>query len=119
MQNPRIYSDSYQFLISVFDRIKSSPKAHRPTLGRRIKESAMDLTVAIRVATTTRGMTPGDTREDFLRKASRKLDEIRIFTQLAYDVGALPVSAFSELSEMTGKLGKQIGAMIRFEERRR
>lgn len=115
MQDPKIYSDAYQLSLTLFDRKKAFPKVHRPTLGRRIEEAAMDLVVAIRGATTSQGGGDGSPRLAFLREASKMLDQIRIFAQLAYDLGTLPVSAFSEISSLTATLGKEIGGMIRYE----
>ena len=41
MKDPKIYSDCYQAVIQIFHRTKSIPKHLRPTLGRRIEDSAL------------------------------------------------------------------------------
>lgn len=111
MREPKLYKDSYQLAVSIFHRTKSYPKPLRPTLGRSLEESALQL-----VFSTKRAMfNPGELKIRHLHKASDLLDEIRILVQLSRDLETLTVGGYGELCELTKEIGKEIGGLIKHE----
>jgi four helix bundle protein len=113
LKDPKIYSDCYQTAIIVFNRTKSFPKALRPTLGRKIEESSLCCLLSIRKASVT----TGNKRLQNLYSASESLDELRTLVQFSRDMQALNIAGFSEITNLTKQLGKEIGGFIRHEKR--
>jgi four helix bundle protein len=113
VKNPKIYSDCYQMSIQSFNRTRSFPKALRPTLGRKIEEANLKCLLSIRKASVTRG----DTRLKYLYSASDALDEIRTLIQFSKDLKAINVAGFSEITNYTKEVGREIGGFIKHERR--
>ena len=112
MKDPQIYTDGYQLALSLFHRTKSFGKHLRPTLGRKLEETAIDL-----VLTTKKAMfSKGDFKVKHLHKTSEILDEIRILIQLSRDLEMLTVGGYSEICLPTKELGKEIGGLLRHED---
>lgn len=104
IREPKIYADSYQLSVMVFDRTRNFPKHFRPTLARRLEEATLDLMLAIRLATLHR-----EARAGALARASQKLDEMRMLLQLSHDMHLLNAPGYAELSRQTTLIGKQVG----------
>jgi hypothetical protein len=90
---PKVYSDTYQLTLDVFDRTKSFPKQMRPNLGRRLEEASLDLTSA------TRKMLLCSKKDESLKKryiqiATESLDDLKFLTQLASDLTILTASGY-------------------------
>jgi len=113
MKAPKIYSDCYQAAIQVFHRTKNFPKALRPTLGRKIEEASLSCLVSVRKASVS---SPHQ-RIRYLYTASDALDELRTLIQFAKDLNAINVAGFSEVSEATQEIGRELGGFIKHELR--
>ncbi len=113
MKNPKIYSDCYQTVIQIFHRTKGIPKHLRPTLGRRIEDSALGCLISIRKG----ALTPSTHRMKHLFSASEQLDELRMMIEVAKDLNAISITAFSEITELTREIGKELGGFIKHEQR--
>lgn len=113
MKDPKIYSDCYQAVIQIFHRTKSIPKHLRPTLGRRIEDSALGCLISIRKG----AIASSAQRMKHLFSASEQLDELRIMVQIAKDLNAISITAFSEITELTREIGKELGGFIKHEQR--
>ena len=111
LKNPKVYSDSYQFAIQIFYRTKAFQKALRPTLGRRLEESALDLVVAVRAFSVAKSGSA--TKANAISRASRILDEMRIVLQMSYDMHQLGDSGYGELCELSAAMGKQFGGLLK------
>ncbi len=113
LSEPKIYSDSYQLMLSLFNRTRAFPKFFRPTLGRQLEEAALDLLKKVRLAAVNKeGL-----RVSSLILASERLDEIRILLQISRDLKLLNIAGYGELSEITGEIGRQLGGFLRYEHR--
>lgn len=119
MRDPKVFSDSYQFTVSVFVRTKSFSRALRPTLGRRMEEHAIEMTQALRKAlmkpvkkeaTSSGGPSP---RARLLRTASDHLDDLRVLMDLSRDLELLPPAAFEELAKLGREIGREIGGLLK------
>ena len=113
MKFPKLYADAYQLGLSIFQRTKNFPKHFRPTLGRRLEEAGMDLTLQLRLASVERRSKLPATSTS-LSLASARLDDIRIMLQMSHDLGVLTGSAYGDLSELTSGVGAQIGGLIKY-----
>jgi len=111
MRNPKVYADAYQFCVQVFFRTKAFQKAMRPTLGRRLEETAMELVFAARGFSVARAYS--SQKITLIERASQSLDEIRILLQLSHDMQQLGDAGYGELCELTAGIGKQIGGLVK------
>lgn len=111
MKKTKVFSDSYQATIQIFNRTKSFPKALRPTLGRRIEEASIVCMLNLRKAEVA----SQKNRMTYLIIASESIDELRALIQLSRDLRAINIAGFSELSSLTKEIGKEIGGFIKFE----
>lgn len=112
MKKTKVFADAYQATIQVFFRTKSFPKALRPTLGRKIEESSIQCMLNIQKAETA----SRQNKINFLLQASTNLDELRTLIQLSRDLKAINISGFSELSQLTKEIGREIGGFIKYEK---
>lgn len=113
MKLPKLYADAYELGLRIFQRTKNFPKHFRPTLGRRLEEAGMDLTLRVRLA-LVEGKTRAAGVPSQLHEASSRLDDIRIMLQMSHDLGILTGPAYGELSELTAGVGAQIGGLLKF-----
>jgi hypothetical protein len=113
MKFPKLYADAYELSLRIFQRTKNFPKHFRPTLGRRLEEAGMDLTLRVRLA-LVEGKTSAGGSPSHLREASSRLDDVRIMLQMSHDLGILTGPAYGELSELTCGVGAQIGGLLKF-----
>jgi hypothetical protein len=112
----KVLVDSYQLTMMIFKKSRSFPKQYRPTLGRRLEDGAINLTLAIRVAVLASGNDRSPRRSRSLAQASEHLDEIRILLQLSHDLEILVTSAYGDLCEMTATVGRQLGGLSKFHQ---
>ena len=101
IREPKIYADSYQLSVMVFDRTRNFPKHFRPTLARRLEEATLDLMLAIRLATLHR-----EARAGALARASQKLDEMRMLLQLSHDMHLLNAPGYAEIEPLKPHLSE-------------
>ena len=109
-----ILVDSYQLTMMIFKKSRSFPKQYRPTIGRRLEDGSINLTLAIRVATLASGKDRSPRRARSLAQAPEHLDELRILLQLSHDLEILATAAYGDLSEMTATVGRQLGGLSKF-----
>ena len=83
----------------------------RPTVGRRLEESAVSLLLSVKQASVYKG----NSRVQKLKTASHSLDEIRLLVQLSKDTKILSTGSFGELSELTSEIGREIGGFLKHE----
>ena len=85
------------------------PKKSRHTLGNRIDNIFLD---AIELLFTASYLAQ-DQKLPFLQKASTKLDLLKFFLQVAWEIKALDNKKFVLLSERLNEIGKMLGGWIR------
>lgn len=106
----KIYADAYALSITVFERTKAIPKAHRPTLARGLEESSLQILFEVRAAGVA---TANEQRRDACLRASDALDRLRIYAQVSKDLGFFSDTAYFEMSEKSGDVGKQLGGWLK------
>jgi four helix bundle protein len=112
MRETKVYADCYQTSIHIFNKTKSFPRHLRPTLGRKMEESVINCLLNIRKANVA---SQGRYRIDHLNQASQSLDDLRTLVNLSKDMQALNIPAYSEISNLTSNIGKQLGGFIKSE----
>ncbi|MCB0342451.1 MAG: four helix bundle protein [Pseudobdellovibrionaceae bacterium] len=115
MKEAKVFADSYQLGLIVFERTKAFPKHLRPTLGRKLEEGVITLLVAVREACLLKG----STRFKKLQQASHALDEIRILCQMSCDLRVFSAGMYHDISVLTSEIGREIGGFIRHERGQR
>lgn len=120
MQKTKIYKDSYQFMIHVFNQTKTFPKFYRPTLGRRLEDNSMELTQIIAQALMLpRGSVKSDEKGSDLRfelfqKSSMTLDQLRVLLNLSKDLQVLNIAGYEELTLQSREIGRELGGMLKY-----
>lgn len=109
----KVVVDSYQLSLLIFKISKNFSKHYRPTLGRRLEDGSINLTLFVRVASLASGKNRSSRRVIFLEKSSECLDEIRILLQICHDLQIIPISTYGEISEATSTVGRQIGSFFK------
>ncbi|NBT59418.1 four helix bundle protein [bacterium] len=109
-QDPPVISDAYQLSLSLFHRTKGFTKHLRPTLGRRLEEASLELLVLLRNFSFSKDKIQ---RKQTLALCSQRLDEIRLLTQLSFDLKALTPASYQEVAEFSSCVGKQIGGLLK------
>lgn len=110
----KIVVDAYSLALAIFRKSSGFPKYYRPTLGRRLEDGGLNLTLAVRIASLTSGKDGLDRRKKFLDRSSEHLDEIRIILQMCHELSIIPASGYADLSELTSEIGRQIGGLTKF-----
>lgn len=116
MNDPKVFSDSYDMTLKIFNYTKSIPKSFRPTLGRRLEEDALKITHAIRVAllSSKKVSSRGENhRMTQLKNASDSLDEIRVNLKICHDLKIISIPFYKEIVESTRELGRELGGLIK------
>lgn len=54
-----------------------------------------------------------ENKEQFIKRASAKLDAIKFFVQIAFDVKCLNPEQFSKLIPLLAEIGRQIGSWMK------
>ena len=85
------------------------PKTSRYSLGSKIDSLFIETTEAIVIASylTSKEKIP------FVRKASTKLDLLKFFLQVAWEIKALDNKKYIALSERVDEIGKMLGGWIK------
>ena len=116
MQQAKIFAHAYQLSMLIFERTRTFPKYHRPTLGRRLEDASLDLAIFIRYALMTSNKMRTK-RAAYLAQASERLDEIRIVAQISHDLNLMKPAAYNDLCELSSSVGKEIGGLLKFENK--
>jgi hypothetical protein len=112
----KIFSDSYKLIIEILNETSHFPKYLRPTLARRIEELSLDLVQSIRRATFLGARS--QQRRDLLLKISDDLDDLRVLLDISRDLKVLSLQKSEKIAEITQEIGKEIGGLIKYSERK-
>ncbi len=104
MKLPPVYTETYHFTIELMRRTAHLPKAYRPTLGRRMEEAAMDMTILLRQSLLT------PSQRDYAGILSR-VDTLKVCLQLAHELEILSPHQSMALSSSLEKIGKMLGGL--------
>lgn len=106
---PRSNLSILQKLIAVYklwhDFLPNFPKTSRYTLGFKIDSLFIETTEAVVTASYLRS----EQKISFVLKASTKLDLLKFFLQVAWEIKALDNKKYILLSERLDEIGKMLG----------
>lgn len=120
MQKAKLYKDSYQLMLHVFNRTKTFPKFYRPTIGRRLEENSLDLTQLIAQALMlsqkieASSEVQSNPRYELFLKSSMTLDQFRVLLNLSKDLQVLNIAGYEELTLQSREIGRELGGMLKY-----
>jgi hypothetical protein len=84
-------------------------KTSRFTLGQKIDDLFIEATELIFLASHL----PKEQKTPYLQKASAKLDLLKLFLQIAWEIKAIDNGKYAMLSEPLEEVGKMLGGWVR------
>lgn len=114
-RSPQVFSDSYSLCLQVFHYAKLFAKPYRPTLGRRLEETSLDVVLSIKRSLF---MSAGPEKAKCFEQVSQVLNETRTLFDLARDIGLLTPAAYQELSDLGLRVGKGLGGLLKHHQNR-
>jgi len=88
---------------------KSFPKQSRFTIGMKIDVLFLDIVELLFIASRL----PKEQKLPYLNKASIKLDLLKFFLQIAWEIKAIDTKKYITLSEYLNEIGKMLGGWIK------
>lgn len=108
-QDIPIFIKTYELYKSFYEYLPSFPKKDRYTLGQRCEIALLDLIEAIIVASNL----SKQEKLPVLKKASTKVDVIRVLFKLGKDLKVIENKKYLELETSVSEIGKMLGGWIR------
>ena len=108
---PPIYAEAYHFSKDLFTYTVNIPKAHRPTLGRKIESEALELLILLRIELLNKD------RKNF-QTISNKVDALKVLLQLAYDLKFFGHHGFTVMIASLEKIGRVLGGLYKYQMER-
>ena len=107
MEELKVISDLYDFLVWLTQHVEKFPRHHRHSLGVMLESDAHTI-----LSLLIRGKYSHQT-EAFLTDANIELEVLRFRLRLAKDLGILPVRSHGHAAKMVDEIGRQIGGWRR------
>jgi hypothetical protein len=92
-----------------YDFLPHIPKDARYTLGTKVDASLVDAVEAIFVAT----FLAKEKKLPYVQRAAAKLDLVKFFLQVTWDIKALDNKKYALISEQLAEVGRMLGGWIR------
>ena len=105
-----IFQKTYQLTLIVYKAADNFKKAHKYTLGEKLKNicgELLDLIVAVNGA---------ENKKEPLERLDLKLETLRIHLRLAYDLKIVSPGLLGELNKAIEEIGRQIGGLKKWTE---
>jgi hypothetical protein len=103
----KIFAKAYDLILYLHREISGFPKSEKPVLGRRIYDSLLQILEYIIVANKEVDKNP------HLKRASSKLEKLRIFIRLAFDLRLINVKKYSFACQNIDEIGRMLGGWIK------
>ena len=103
MDEPVLFSHLYAMVLRLHELAPRLPKVHRPTLVRRMLDSALDLLATV----TDLRFTPQ--RRALFLEADRHIDRLRVLSRLAVDLRVISVKQYEQIASELGEAGRMLG----------
>lgn len=114
-KSPQVFSDAYALCLQVFHYSKSIPKPYRPTLGRRLEESGLEVLLLLKKCLYLQA---GQQKVAALTTLSQHLNELRTLLDLCRDLALLTPASYQQLSDLGLKIGAGVGALLKHHKNR-
>lgn len=96
-----IYKSSYDLLIMIFRLVKNFQKEYKYTVGEKLKNEAIEMTIQIFKANIARD------KKEYLFKARESVEVIRLLIRLIKDLKQLDIKTFAEINMKIEEISKQ------------
>ena len=104
-----IIHKSYELYKALHELEKSIPKMERFTLWQRSENSTLDILEGL----LKTGYLPQEKRADHLLQVSARVDVLRVFLRLSFDVKAINQKKYIALQAITDEIGRMLGGWIK------
>lgn len=104
-----IFIKTYGLYKTFYEFLPTFPKKARYTFGQRCEVVLLELMEAIVVASSL----PKSEKLPILKKASVRLDLVKVFFRLGKDLRVIENRQYSILDSQTQEIGKMLGGWIR------
>lgn len=104
-----IFSKTYALYKLFYTCLAGFPKRDRYALGQRCEETLLKLMEGIIAATSQ----PQPKKLTILKRASGRLDMMKVWLRLAADLKLLDRKKYIELEEMVQEIGRMLGGWMR------
>jgi len=104
-----IIHKSYQLYQLLYGFRKTISKMDRHTLWQRVEDTTLDILEDLLKV----GYLASDKRSEQLIKVSARVDMLRIFLRLTFDVSILPKKKYIQLQEAIDEIGRMLGGWMK------
>lgn len=104
-----IYRKTYEFMKTFYQFSFDFPKKDRYTLGSRCEGYILDILEHVIIATQT----SGDEKRTTLNNASVRLDLLKVYVRLAYELKVLSGKRYIICQNYMQEIGRMLGGWIR------
>src|ERR1035437_2417453 len=108
-QDTPIFVKTYELYKNFYTNLSSFPKKDRYTLGQKCETVLLDLLETIIMASNL----SKQEKLPVLRKASLKIDLLRVFFKLGKDLKIIENKKYVELENSVSEIGKMVGGWIK------
>jgi hypothetical protein len=107
-QLPPICKHAQRLLLDVERAVARFPRAHKYSLGARLREEALQI-----AAHTIRAARDRQQRQQQLQALDRRVDQIKLLLELAQKLNACSYGQFETLYRTAAEIGQQCGGWLR------
>ncbi len=102
-KNPPVYRSSYRLLIEVLGIVDNMKKSHKYTVGERLRDEAIDLSVNILTANQIKVL-----RADKILKSQENIEAIKLILRVLLETKQVSHGRFSAVSLELDDVSKQL-----------
>lgn len=102
-----IFQKSYDLTLRFFRESQQFPREHKYTLGQEMKQVCLELLDAVIAANEATDKRPA------LHVASARLERLRVYTRLAYDLKVIGMKKYEVLSKHSDEIGRMLGGWMK------
>lgn len=104
-----IFKKTYELYKVFYQYLSSFPKSNRYSLGQKCETVLLEILEAVILA----GSVPKQDKLSILRKASMKIDVLRVLFTLCKDLKVIDNKKYTALESMAVEIGKMVGGWIK------
>ena len=102
-----IFQKAYDLTLRFFRETHAFPREHKYSLGQQMKDMSLALLDAIMEANGAHDKKPA------LEVASLRLERLRVYTRLAYDLKVIGMHKYEVLSKHSDEIGRMLGGWMK------
>jgi len=102
-----IYQKAYDLTLRLFRETHEFPRDYKYSLGQQMKDASLALLDAIIEANGV------PDKKSALEAANARLERLRVYIRLAYDLKVIGMSKYEVLSKHSDEIGRMIGGWMK------